>query len=90
MEQDEKQKTDISESTRKLIFKRAKRQCECRMGVCSHHKILERCPYVLDSKDWKIYKIFPTETDNINHFIAVCPICYNNIEANAKKLEARS
>ncbi|MBM4160973.1 MAG: HNH endonuclease [Ignavibacteria bacterium] len=70
----------VSEETRRALYRRAGGQCECTMGVCSHHVAGKRCPHMLGS-GWEAHhktSVAAGGSDALSNLTAMCATCHKN------------
>jgi len=69
---------NISEETKKALYKRAEGRCECTMSICSHHRAGYRCQHNLQSPFWDAHRKIAGGSYILSNLIAMCATCHKN------------
>ncbi len=73
----------IPDEVRRVLFRRAKGQCECRGPFCKHHKVAERCPHGL-GPGWDGHHIDRDGPSVASNLTAMCATCHKNTPSFGK------
>jgi len=71
----------VSEQTRKDLYARAGRRCECTMKVCGHSG---RCARGLTPGYWDAHHRTAGGADTLGNLIAMCATCHKNTRTYGK------